>query len=99
MTRISCKEKINILNQGLKNVLKNHLCGNYLRLNSVDTQWGINNRPYCHKIWIDVYKSVGEFDKRIEIKYNYDESFNNNLCKLYETAQEYTYNKYGFMED
>lgn len=97
MKQLTCKEKINILNQALIKVLKTHSCGNYLRLNGVDVPWGINNRPYCHKIWIDVYKRPFEYDKRIEIKYNYDITFNENLCNLYEKAQDYIYNKYEFI--
>lgn len=98
INRLTCKEKIKILNQVMKDVLKHHLMGNYVTLNGVEVPWGINNRPYCHKIWIDVYKDSFRYDKRIEIKYDYTLTANENICNLYEKAQNYVYNKYGFNE-
>ena len=86
---LSLETKRNIIDENLREVFKNHLCGNYIDLTDVDMRFGIvewtiydyNNGNFR----MVAYTEVGEYS----LQYDFDFTFDENLQDFYEGLVEY----------
>ena len=69
-------EKIIILKSARSKCLTNHLCGDYIRLCGEDIFWNIEARKYNYNLIAYTSKGI------IKHKYDFDFTFNDNLCSL-----------------
>lgn len=76
INKFTSTEKINILKTARNKCLQHHLCGEHIRLCGEDIFWNIEARKYNYNLLAYTSKGI------IKHKYNFDFTFNENLCNL-----------------
>ena len=74
--KLNVSEEVKILTTAKNKCLSNHLCGDYLRLCGEDIFWNIEARKYNYNLLAYTSKGI------IKHKYDFDFTFNENLCNL-----------------
>lgn len=76
MFTLKIVDKVNIMEAARRKCLANHLCGDYIRLCGEDILWDIEARKYNYNLLAYTSKGI------IKHKYDFDLTFNENLCNL-----------------
>ena len=84
-------EKQQILTNGINEVMKYHMCGDYIDMSDIE---GLEDSDILWDIDLDRYKMVAytEFGS-FKYKYDFDFDFYENLNTFVEELREYLYNQ------
>ena len=88
-------QKQRILTNGFNEVMKHHLCGNYIDMSAIDgleysdIEWCIDINELYERFRMIAFTEFGIY----EYNYNYDFDFDSNLNTFVEGLQEFLYNQ------